>query len=126
MERIESLQDEFERKATFKLKDGRYVRLDARMVAEYGIERLMRQMGLEDQIPTGRVDVMRRGKKIGTVPATFDPLAIKSQSPWYDVRSGDFRREGDVWIASNTLGPGDLEAVPGFVWESTISVKAGD
>ena len=66
---------------------------------------------------TERVPVMQGGEQIGTVPPSFDPLKIKSMSFWYEPRAGDFILEGDVWVASRTLGPGDIEAVPGFVWE---------
>ena len=66
---------------------------------------------------TERVPVMQHGRQIGSVPPSFDPTAIKSTNWLYDPRGGDFRRDGDTWIASRTLGPGDLEAVPGFVWD---------
>ena len=65
---------------------------------------------------TERVDVMQDGRKIGTVPPSFDPAKIKSMSLFYDPRPGDFRLDGEVWVAAKMLGPGDLEAVPGFVW----------
>jgi hypothetical protein len=61
--------------------------------------------------------VYQHGMKIGTVPPGFDPARIKSTSPWYSPRPGDFVRDGDHWVAARTLGPGDLEAVPGFVWD---------
>lgn len=54
---------------------------------------------------------------VGTVPPHFDPSRIKSTSFMYSPRPGDFTREGDAWVANYTLGPGDLEAVPGFVWD---------
>lgn len=66
---------------------------------------------------TDRVPVLQNGQQIGTVPPSFDPLKIKSTSFWYEPRAGDFVLDGDAWVASRTLGPGDLEAVPGFVWE---------
>lgn len=65
---------------------------------------------------TERVPVVQNGRLIGTVPPSFDPLKIKSTSIWYDPRPGDFVPDRDVWIAARTLGPSDLEAVPGFVW----------
>jgi len=64
--------------------------------------------------PTGRVDVMQYGQRVGTVPADFEPYSIKSTTFLYDPRPGDFRRQNGVWVASKTLGPGDLDAVPGF------------
>ena len=117
MERIEDIADQMRGTVTYALSDGRRVRFDARAVHEFGIERLMKAEGLSDMIPTGRVDVFQRGKKVGTVPAAFEPIAIKSTSFFYDVRPGDFVRDGDHWNASRTLGPGDFEAVPGFVWD---------
>ena len=102
---------------TYELADGRRIDFDARALREFGIEALMKSAGIADAIPSGRVDVWQSGKKIGTVPATFDPMAIKSTSWLYDVRHGDFVRDGDYWTANWTLGPGDLEAVPGFVWD---------
>lgn len=70
---------------------------------------------------TERVDVMQGGRKIGTVPPSFDPAKIKSTSFFYEPRPGDFRLSGDVWVADRMLGPGDLEAVPGFVWDRSTS-----
>ena len=86
-------------------------------VQEYGLSELLKSIGRGADIPTGRLDVMQSGRKIGTVPATFDPMRIKSTSFWYEPRSCDFVREGDVWVADRMLGPGDLDAVPGFVWD---------
>lgn len=65
----------------------------------------------------GRIPVIQDGRKIGTVPASFDPLSIKSVSRLYTPRAGDFRIGGDGWVANPMLGSGDLEAVPGFVWD---------
>lgn len=66
---------------------------------------------------TDRVPVFQCGRKVGTVPPDFDPLRIRSTNWLYDARPDDFRQEGLTWVASRTLGPGDLEAVPGFVWD---------
>lgn len=117
MQRIEDIAYQMRGTVTYALPDGRRVRFDARAVREFGIEALMKAEGLADMIPTGRLDVFQHGKKVGTVPAAFEPIAVKSTSFWYNVRPGDFVREGDRWNASRTLGPGDLEAVPGFVWD---------
>jgi hypothetical protein len=68
---------------------------------------------------TKRADVRQHGRRVGTLPPNFDPSAIKSTSFFYDPRPGDFRREEDHWIAARNLGPGDLEAVPGFIWDRT-------
>lgn len=68
---------------------------------------------------TERIPVMQYGRRIGSVPPSFDPERIRSATFLYDPRPGDFVRHGDVWVANNMLGPGDLEAVPGFAWETT-------
>ena len=64
---------------------------------------------------TEPIPVIQDGRQIGTVPPNFDPALIKSRTRFYSPRPGDFKREGDTWVASGTLGPGDLDAVPGFV-----------
>lgn len=97
--------------------DGTAMKFDRRAVQDVGLPELLRSVGLSKHIPSGRLDVEQDGRVIGTVPATFDPLHMKSTSLWYEARGGDFVRSGDKWIASRTLGPGDLEAVPGFVWQ---------
>jgi hypothetical protein len=65
----------------------------------------------------GRRDVMQDGERIGTLHKDCDPSKIKSLSFWYQPRCGDFVRDGEAWVARRDLGPGDLEAVPGFVWK---------
>lgn len=70
-------------------------------------------------ISTARVPVTQDGRRIGTLPHDFNPRQIRSVNWLYDPREGDFRLEGGAWVAARTLGPGDLEAVPGFVWERT-------
>lgn len=73
--------------------------------------------GARDVAVTERIPVMQHGKQVGTVPPEFDPTRIRSTNWLYEARPGDFRQEGLTWVASRTLGPGDLEAVPGFVWD---------
>ena len=93
---------------------------DMSAVAETTYERELvdceRCNGDGEVVRTEPIPVMQDGRKIGTVPASFDPSKIKSTSFWYEPRAGDFRQVGETWVASRTLGPGDLEAVPGFVW----------
>lgn len=120
MIRIESIEDEMRGTVTYKMDDGRFVCLDVRDVREYGAAAILRDMGFEDQLPTQRVPVMHHGRRVGTLPPDFDPISVKSRSFLYDPRPGDFRREGDVWVASKSLGLGDLEAVPGFVYETSM------
>lgn len=100
---------------TYELADGRCVRLDQRAVREYGAARIIRDMGYGHLLPTERVVLMHDGMRVGTLPPDFDPASLKSNSFMYEPRRGDFVRDGDVWIAARTLGPGDLDAVPGFV-----------
>jgi len=56
----------------------------------------------------------------------FDPDFIKSTNYFYDPRPGDFKREGAVWIAANNLGPGDLDAIPGFERSRDIGPTGSD
>ena len=65
---------------------------------------------IDDSVP-----VYQFGKLIGTVPGDFHPARIKSKSLLYEPRPGDFVRRADRWEASNTLCPGDLDAIPGFI-----------
>lgn len=115
MRRIESIEDEMKGVVTYELGNGQFVCLGRLDVQEYGAANMLREMGYGHLLPTERAAVIQDGKHVGTVPPDFDPLAIKSKSFFYDPRPGDFRREGDAWVANRTLGPGDLECVPGFV-----------
>jgi hypothetical protein len=121
MRRIESIEDDMNGVVRYQLTNGRYVMLDARAVRNYGAAELIRSMGYGALLPTERVRVHERGMTrttrgpcIGTVPADFDPAFVKSRSAFYDPRPGDFVRDGDVWIVNPMLGPGDLQAIPGF------------
>jgi hypothetical protein len=113
MRLIESYQDHMDGVVTYELADRRRVRLDARAVREHGVAALLKWGGYE--LPTERVNVFQNGQIIGTVPADFAPQLIVSKSYFYDPRPGDFRREHDGWVASNILGRGDFDAIPGFI-----------
>lgn len=113
--RIESIEDGMNGVMTYQLSDGRMARFDARAVQKYGIAELMRAEGLEDFLPTERLPVIQYGRRIGTMAPDFDPATARSTSMWYDVRPGDFRREGDTWVAARTLGACDVDCVAGFV-----------
>jgi hypothetical protein len=116
VKRIESEMDTARGVITYDLGDGRYVTLDALAVQRYGAVKMLRAYGVGMPKATDRVVVMQDGRRVGTAPGDFDPYFIKSTSFMYDPRPGDFKREGDVWVASRMLGGGDLECVPGFVW----------
>lgn len=115
MRRIERLADRMRGTITYELDGGRHLTVRTRDVREFGLAEVLRAAGLADQIPSKRVNVVRRGRVIGTVPGDFDDAAIRSKNFLYDPRPGDFRREEDHWVASDALGAGDLAAVVGFV-----------
>jgi hypothetical protein len=119
MKRIESIEDYLNGVVTYELSDGRRLRCCAKAVADLGIAEILRREGLGNLLPRQRLPIMQRGRRVGTVAPDFDSLAIKSRSFLYDPRPGDFIRDGNVWIASPTLGPGDFECIPGFQREPT-------
>lgn len=115
MRLIESIEDQMNGVRTYEMPDGQRVRIAEEVVCQYGAVAILRDMGYK--FSTERAPVIQHGKRIGSVPGDFDHMHIKSKSPWYEPRTGDFVRRGDEWIAAETLGPGDLEAVPGFSYE---------
>jgi hypothetical protein len=124
MRRLDSNDDLMNGVVTYEFGDGHRICLDERAVREYGAETIIRDMGYGYFLETKRLPVMQNGKQVGTLPPNFDALMVRSRSPFYDVRPGDFIRQGDVWTASKMLGRGDLEAVPGFVWDKSSSSRA--
>jgi hypothetical protein len=100
--------------ATYELPNGKYIRFDERALKLYGLAAMLEAAG--EEVPTGRVPVYQSGKQVGTAPAIFDPTTTVARSFFYDMRPGDFVRDGDGWTANPMLGPGDLSAVPGFQW----------
>lgn len=113
MRRIESIEDDMRGVVTYEVSNGQRICMDARMVREIGVTQALRRAGLP--VPTERLPVFHHGRRVGTMPPDFDPSCVRSQSWLYDARSGDFRREGDTWVAAHTLGPGDIESVAGFI-----------
>lgn len=101
MKRIEK-EDQRRGTITYQLDDGRYVTLDENAVAQFGADNLIQWLGIE------RVPVMHHGRRVGTLPTDFEPLNAKNVHP------GDFRREGDGWVAEEKLAPENLDAVVGF------------
>lgn len=116
MKRIDSIEDIRRGVATYELADGQLLTLNRRQVDEYGAASILKQMGYGHLVPIERVPVIWCGRQVGTLPPDFDPSMVSSASPLYDPRPGDFRREGDAWVADKMLGAGDLAAIRGFVW----------
>jgi hypothetical protein len=112
MKRIEREEDERRGTVTYQLDDGRFVTLEANAVQQFGIDNLIQWLGIES--PTERVPVMQNGRRLGTLPANFEPLNARRRNSEYEVRPGDFRREGGAWIVEKTLCSEDLDAVIGF------------
>lgn len=113
MKRIESPLDHERGTVTYDLGDGRCATFDERVVREACLAALADAYGV--QMSTGRVPVMQYGKRIGTLPADFDPAFARSISFVYDVRPGDFRREGNAWVVGRTMGASDVDCVAGFI-----------
>ena len=113
MRLTESRHDFLNGTVTYQIDAENYITLDVHAVREYGLENLLRDYGVG--VPTELVPVYQRGKKIGTVPAMFDPITMKSSSFLYEPRGGDFIRESDRWVAARNLCPGDFDAIDGFV-----------
>lgn len=86
-------------------------------VRSIGLRVLMHETFGHDLITDERLPVEQDGRVIGTLPGTFDPLLIESSNWLYSPRAGDFVFKDGRWIANKMLGPGDIEAVRGFVWE---------
>lgn len=115
MKRLESIEDEMRGVVTYELPNGRYATFDARAVRDYGVTALMRAHDLEQFIPSERLPVFQYGRRVGTMAPDFDPVSARSKSFLYDVRPGDFRREGDSWVVGRSLGASDLDCVEGFI-----------
>lgn len=101
----------------YEIPDGQIVILDRDQVRKHGAHALIRHLGLEPFAPGeegSMIPVFQEGVKVGVVGATFDPETYRSASLFHSPRAGDFRREGDRWIASPSLCPGDLDAIPHF------------
>ena len=98
----------------YELPSGQRIRLDRDHVRQHGAEALVRKLGLDPGPEGQRLPVYQSGRKIGTLPSSFDPDAAASTSVLFDIRPGDFKREGDGWTAHPSLGPGDLGALSDF------------
>lgn len=107
--------DRFKGTVTFEIGDGRYLTVDADIVREIGVAGVAKMYGVE--AAGGRVQVWRGGRMIGTVPAAWHPMQIRSTTILYEPRSGDFTWDGESWQACLTLCPGDFDAIPDFIRE---------
>jgi len=114
MRRLDNPMNDMRGIITYELDDGRRIDLDAKAVLMYGAATLIRGACGRDAISTKRLPVRQCGEIVGTTTPDFDPMMTRSTSPFYDVRPGDFKRDGDGWIADKSLGPGDFDSVPGF------------
>lgn len=117
MRRIESWDDEKNMLVTYEIAGGQRIKLDLMQARKYGAERLIRDLGFDPGDVGIMLPVFQSGRQVGQLPANFDPHTAGSKSFFYDPRPGDFRRDGERWIANGMLGDGDLEAVPGFKWD---------
>lgn len=120
MREITSIEDQSRGRVSYLLERGedkQVVTMERRDVERLGAVAILEDMGFGDWIDTKRVNVEQRGQIIGTVPHEFDPLMIRSLSPLYLPRGGDFSRKRNSWVASPSLCPGDFDAIPGFVWK---------
>jgi hypothetical protein len=106
--------NEFKNLVTYViLPDNRYVNLDINLVRQHGLEKLLQEF-LDVSISNKRLPVVYDNRVVGTLPASFDLQFAKSKSFLYDFRPGDFMLKDNTWIASNSLGPGDLDCVAEF------------
>lgn len=117
IKRLYTESDQLNNTATFELDGGLRITLDGNAVREHGAFEMLRAYGYGDQLPTVRVPVIHKGKRIGTLPPDFDPRNIKSNSVFYDGRPGDFTLVDGAWIVGRALGADDVDCVVGFSWE---------
>ncbi len=106
MRDISDWQDRMRGIVRVEFDDGRRLNLDARAVQTEGISRLVRRCAPEYST-FSLLPVFQNGREVGTLSASWHPSDARS-SFLYEPRPGDFRREGDTWIADPMLGPGDL------------------
>lgn len=96
----------------YELEDGRLLRVDRREIEFHGEASVLRYHGVS--LDDRRVPVYQFGRVVGTLPLSFDWRTTRPSSPLVDLRPGDFTQEDGHWVASRTLGPGDLDAVVEF------------
>jgi len=107
MRDITTIEEQMKALRTFEFADGSRITLDDRMVRTYGALRAV-QMACPDWQPDhSPIPVYQSGRMIGTLSQLWDHTTARN-TMMYQPRPGDFRREGDRWIADPMLGPGDL------------------
>jgi len=117
MRKIESAEDKKAGSITYELDDGRRVRILAQAVEELGVIECLSRMGFASQMPEAPIPVFQNGKRIGTMPADYNPLRSARRAALYDPRPDDFRLENGIWIVNPMLEARDIDAIPGFVRE---------
>ena len=106
--------NEFDNTVTYVvLPDNHYIDLDIDIVKEHGLEKILLDC-LNIAVSKRRLPVVYEGRIVGTLPASFDMRFAKSKSFLYDFRPGDFTLQDDKWLASSSLGLGDLDCVVEF------------
>ena len=115
MREITGFEDERRGRRRFELSDGKWIELSARDIKEFGLKDLLAHHGYPNELDV-RLDLIDEGRKIGTLPGSFDPINVKSKSFLYEPRRGDFEMRGNQIHMIARLGRGDLESIPGFRW----------
>lgn len=100
-----TFEDQMNRRVRYETEKG-VLLFDQRAVEMYGLAEMLKRAGVESD--SNPLPVIHNGQIIGTLPANFDPMRVKP-TLLYEPRPGDFRLEGDKWIADRMLGYGDLQ-----------------
>lgn len=117
MRKIENAKDKKNSVVNYELDDGRRVQINAKDVEEHGAIACLRRMGFGTQLPEEPIPVFQRGRRIGTMPADYNPSREARRAALYDPRPDDFRFENGMWIVNPMLETADIDAIPGFVRE---------
>ena len=123
MRELTRFEDERRGIRRFELSDGKWIDLSAQDIEEYGLKALLAHHGYSNELDA-RLDLIEDGRKIGTLPGSFDPMNVKSGSFCYKPRRGDFEMRGNQVHMIAHLGAGDLESIPGFRWHREESHNA--
>lgn len=106
MKDITSLEDQMKGQCTFEFHDGSRFCVSEKAVDTYGLAGVLR-MHAPDYDPGPPLPVYQHGRMVGTLSPLWNARSARN-TMLYVPRNGDFRREGDRWIADPMLGPGDL------------------